>query len=106
VVLGQFTHHCNEIHPSSRAVVVPTRPVLPMSNLKNKDKLPEVDENLPEKLKRHSKLFSAPEQLKNKEHINGGADCHCAPTRWYGPFVKIVLGKYLNFGTRYPIAVF
>jgi hypothetical protein len=60
--------------------VVPSRPVLPMSNLRNKDVIPEVDVNLPEKLKRHHKLFSAPEQLKNKEHRNGGADCHCAPT--------------------------
>jgi hypothetical protein len=80
VVLGRFAHHCNEIHPGSRVVVVPSKPVLPMSNLRNKDEIPEVDVNLPEKLKRHSKLFSAPEQLKNKEHRNGGADCHCAPT--------------------------
>jgi hypothetical protein len=80
VVLGRFIHHSNEIHPGSKAVVVPTKPVLPMSNLRNKDELPEVDKALPERLKRHSKLFSAPEQLRNKEHRNNGADCHCAPT--------------------------
>jgi hypothetical protein len=80
VVLGRFLHHSDEIHPGSKAVVVPTKPVLPMSNLRNKDELPEVDEALPERLKRHSKLFSAPEQLRNKEHRNNGTDCHCAPT--------------------------
>jgi hypothetical protein len=80
VVLGRFAHHSNEVYPGSRVVVVPSKPVLPMSNLRNKDEIPEVDVNLPEKLKRHSKLFSAPEQLKNKEHRNGSADCHCAPT--------------------------
>jgi hypothetical protein len=80
VVLGPFSHHCNETHPNSKVVVVPTKPVIPMSNLRNKKELPEIDINLPERLKRHSKLFSAPEQLKNKEHRNGSADCYCAPT--------------------------
>jgi hypothetical protein len=80
VLLGNFGHHCNEALPNSKAVVVPTKPVLPMSSLRNKQEIPEIDVSLPEKLKRHSKLFSAPEQLKNKEHRNGSADCYCAPT--------------------------
>jgi hypothetical protein len=47
-VLGQFGHHYNETHPNSKVVVVPTKPVIPMSNLKNNEEIPEVDVNLPE----------------------------------------------------------
>jgi hypothetical protein len=32
VVLGNCGHHCNETHPNSRVVVVPSKPVIPMSN--------------------------------------------------------------------------
>jgi hypothetical protein len=80
VVLGHFGHHCNEAHPNSKAVVVPTKLVIPMSSLRNKKEIPEIDVSLPEKLKKHEKLFSTPEQLKNKEHRNSGADSYCAPT--------------------------
>jgi hypothetical protein len=80
VVLGQFGHHYNKTHPNSKVVVVPTKPVIPMSNLRNKEEIPEVDVNFPEKLKRHARLFSAPEHLRNKEHRNSGADCYCTPT--------------------------
>jgi hypothetical protein len=79
VVLGRFAHHCNKIHPGSRVVVVPYKPVLPMSNFRNKHEIPKVDVNLPERLKRHSKLFSAPEQLKNKEHRNGAPTATAPP---------------------------
>jgi hypothetical protein len=83
VVLGHFGHHCNITHPNSKVVVVPTKPVIPMSNLRNKEEIPEVDVNLPERLKRHAKLFSAPEHFRNKEHRNSSADCYCAPTVFY-----------------------
>jgi hypothetical protein len=47
MVLGQFVHHCNETHTNSMEVVVPTKPVILMSNLRNKEEIHEIDVNLP-----------------------------------------------------------
>jgi hypothetical protein len=66
----------------TKAVMVPTKPVIPMSTLENKSEIPEINARLAEKLKKLEKLFSEPDQLNNKEHCNDGMDRACAPTHF------------------------
>jgi hypothetical protein len=79
IVLAKTRHHCDLNHKESSNTVVPSGPVLHLSDPTNQDEVWKVNNSTPANLRRHRDLFLPITNDDNKEHRGQGKLCHCFP---------------------------